>query len=165
MSSSIGVQNIAHTNGTNAMTIASDGSVNMTGHVLQVVQNTSTSQHSGTATDWASTGFSVTITPKATSSKILLNINASVTASANAVQPRFSIFRGTTNLGETGRGFGQIYIASGGLNQSHVSTSFLDSPNTTNATTYTVYMRTNTGTYYWGSDGGTQTFIAQEIGG
>jgi len=133
------------------------------GHVIQVVQNTSTSQHSGTATDWASTGFSVTITPKATSSKILLNINASVTANASGIQPRFSIFRGTTNLGETGRGFGQIYTASGGLNQSHVSTSFLDSPNTTSATTYTVYMRTNGGTYYWGSDSGTQTFVAQEI--
>ena len=45
------------------------------------------------------------------------------------------------------------------------TTSFLDSPNTTSAITYTVYMRTNSGTYYWGSDGGTQTFIAQEIGG
>jgi len=36
MSSTIGVQNIAHTNGTNAMTIGSDGGVSMTGHVLQV---------------------------------------------------------------------------------------------------------------------------------
>ena len=165
MSSTIGVQNIAHTNGTNAMTIASDGSVSMTGHVLQVVQNTSTSTHSGTATDWASTGFSVTITPKATSSKILLNINASVTGGANGVQPRFTIFRGSTNLGEAGRGFGQIYVESGALFQSMATTSFLDSPNTASAITYTVYMRTNSGTYYWGSDGGTQTFIAQEIGG
>ena len=143
---------------------AGDGSPNIPGGVLQVVQNTSTSAHTGTATDWTSTGFSVTITPKYVSSKVLLNINATVSASANAVQPRFSIFRGTTNLGEAGRGFGQIYIASGGLNQSHVSTSFLDSPNTTSATTYTVYMRTNLGTYVWGADSGTQTFIAQEIG-
>ena len=41
----------------------------------------------------------------------------------------------------------------------------LDSPNTTSATTYTVFMRTNSGTYIWGADSGTQTFIAQEIGG
>ena len=135
------------------------------GGILQVVQNTSTSAHTNTATDWASTGFSVTITPKSASSKILLNINATVSASANAIQPRFSIFRGSTNLGEAGRGFGQIYIASGGLNQSHVSTSFVDEPSTTSATTYTVYMRTNSGTYVWGADSGTQTFIAQEIGG
>ena len=133
------------------------------GHVIQVVQNTSTSAHSGTATDWASTGFSVTITPTSASNKVLLNINATVSASGNAIQPRFSIFRGSTNLGETGRGFGQIYIASGGLNQQHVSTSFLDSPNTTSAITYTVYMRTNGGTYVWGADSGTQTFVAQEI--
>ena len=145
--------------------IAGTASPNIPGGVLQVVQNTSISAHSNTATDWTSTGFSVTITPKYVSSKVLLNINATVSASANAVQPRFSIFRGTTNLGDSGRGFGQIYIASGGLNQSHVSTSFLDSPNTTDATTYTVYMRTNSGTYAWGADNGTQVFIAQEIGG
>ena len=36
MSSKIGVQNIAHTNGTNAMTIASDGGVYVKDHVLQV---------------------------------------------------------------------------------------------------------------------------------
>ena len=137
--------------------------VKIPGHVIQVVQNTSTSAHSGTATDWASTGFSVSITPSSTSNKVLLNINATLSASANAVQPRFTIFRGSTNLGASARGFGQTYIASGGLNQSMVSTTFLDSPNTTSAITYTVYMRTNSGTYVWGADSGTQTFIAQEI--
>ena len=39
MSSTIGVQNIAHTNGTNAMTIASDGSVTIsTITVMEIAQ-------------------------------------------------------------------------------------------------------------------------------
>ena len=160
--SKIEVNEITARSGTN-ISIPSGNTLHAPGHVIQVVQNTSTSAHSGTATDWASTGFSLAITPSFASSKVLLNINATVSASGNAIQPRFSIFRGSTNLGETGRGFGQIYIASGGLNQQHVSTSFLDSPNTTSAITYTVYMRTNGGTYVWGADSGTQTFVAQEI--
>jgi hypothetical protein len=36
MSSKLGVQNIAHTNGTNAMTVASDGGVYVKDHVVQV---------------------------------------------------------------------------------------------------------------------------------
>ena len=35
MSSKLGVQNIAHTNGTNAMTVASDGGVYVKDHVVQ----------------------------------------------------------------------------------------------------------------------------------
>ena len=147
------------------VSIASGQVFTAPGHVIQVVQNTSTSAHTGTATDWASSGFSVTITPQSASNKVLLNINAVLSASANVVQPRFTIFRGSTNLGDAGRGFGQTYTASGGLYQSMVSTTFLDSPNTTSATTYTVYLRTNTGTYVWGADSGTQTFVAQEIAG
>jgi len=143
---------------------AGTGSPIIPGGVLQVVQNTSNSVHINTATDWASTGFSVTITPKAASSKILLNVNATISSSAINVQPIVTIYRGSTNLGAATRGFGQIFGGSGSL---HIpfSTTFLDSPNTTSAITYTIYMRTNSGTYIWGADSGTQTFIAQEIGG
>ena len=150
-------------NNASQITVPTGQTLYAPGHVIQVVQNTSTSAHTGTTTDWASSGFSVTITPQSASSKVLLNINAVLSASANAVQPRFSIFRGSTNLGSAARGFGQTYSASGGLYQSMVSTTFLDSPNTTSAITYTVYLRTNQGTYVWGADSGTQTFVAQEV--
>lgn len=141
-----------------------NGIINAKGMVIQVVQNTSASEHSNTATDWASTGFSVTITPTSASSKILLNVNATISSSAIYVQPIVTIYRGSTNLGAATRGFGQTFGGSGSL---HIpfSTTFLDSPNTTSAIIYTIYMRTNSGTYIWGADSGTQTFIAQEIGG
>ena len=143
---------------------AISGSKLGTGAVLQVVQNTSTSPHSNTATSFTSTGFAVTITPTSSSSKVLLNVNATISASAINVQPIVTIYRGSTNIGDSTRGFGQTFNGAG---SSHMpfSTTFLDSPNTTSATTYTVFMRTNSGTYIWGADSGTQTFIAQEIGG
>jgi len=144
--------------------VAGTASPYIPGAVLQVVQNTSNSAHSNTATSFTSTGFSVTITPQSSSSKILLNVNATVSASATNIQPIVTIYRGSTNLGQSTRGFGQTFNGAG---SSHMpfSTTFLDSPNTTNAITYTIYMRTNSGTYIWGADSGTQTFIAMEIGG
>ena len=160
--STIKVDTIQKLNG--SVPKASDLGLNVTGNVLQVVQNTSTSAHTGTATSFTTTGFAVTITPTSSSNKILLNVNATVSASAINIQPIVTIFRGSTNIGDSTRGFCQSFNGAG---SSHMpfSVTFLDSPSTTSATTYTVFMRTNSGTYIWGADSGTQTFIAQEIGG
>ena len=141
-----------------------NGIINAKGMVIQVVQNTSNTPHSNTATSFTSTGFSVTITPTSTSSKILLNVNATVSAGATNCQPIVTIYRNSTNIGQSTRGFGQLFSNAGSCHMPF-STSFLDSPNTTSAVTYTIYMRTNLSTYIWGADSGTQTFIAQEIGG
>ena len=77
MSSTIGVQNIAHTNGTNAMTVANDGGVYVKDHVLQVKSTTVTAITAYTTnqafTDIA--GMSVSITPKSTNSNMLVSLN------------------------------------------------------------------------------------------
>lgn len=84
MSSKIGVQNIAHTNGTNAMTIASDGSVNMTGHVLQVKNhqdsevaytgNTIPNDDSRPLKTEGGEFMTLAITPKSASSKLFVQV-------------------------------------------------------------------------------------------
>jgi hypothetical protein len=133
-----------------------------TGSVLQVVQATTTTPTSTTSTSFVTTSLAASITPTSSSSKILVFANGTVNGNSTGVQPVFTIYRGATNLGESTRGFGQIYNAGAALNAMGPM-QYLDSPATTSSTTYTVYMKVNTGTGVWGHDSGTQVMTLMEI--
>ena len=148
---------------TNLIQPSTGTAVQIPGHVVQVVQATSQSAFTSTSTSYVDTGRSVEITPKFATSKILVTVSATMSASAINVQPVFTIYRDSTNLEVTSnRGFGQTFNGAG---SSHMmlGCSFLDSPNTTNQVSYKIYVRTNTGTLIWGADSGTQCYTAQEI--
>jgi hypothetical protein len=70
-----------------------------------------------------------------------------MSGSANTGQ--FTLFRGTvagTNLGQgTGAGFGVVYSVGGEIFATY-GTHYLDSPNTTSATTYTLGMKVGAAT-------------------
>lgn len=132
------------------------------GQVLQVVQGTSATQFDTTSTSFVATNLQVSITPTSSSSKILVMATAGVGTSGTNVQPVYTIYRGATDLGVNNRGFGQAYSSSGGLNSSGAMV-YLDSPATTSATTYRVYLRTNIGTATWGFDAGQQVITVMEI--
>jgi len=132
-----------------------------TGSVLQVVSATTTNSGgsiSTTSTSFVTTGFSLTITPSSSSSKIYLIANT-VGQSTNTNSQQ-TIYRGATNLG-----------GSSGMSQTNLenrwipySLTYLDSPATTSATTYTIYYRqSGSGTSYFGGDGNTLSFTAMEI--
>ncbi len=115
------------------------------GKILQVVQtvksDTATISSANTNNFVDLTGMSVAITPSATSSKILIIINLSVSMEAGTLHVR--LVRGSTNifLGDSGGG---NRLSSSILHRSEynnhyiepISRTFLDSPNTTSATTY-----------------------------
>lgn len=134
-----------------------------TGSVLQVVQTTYTAGFSTTSTSFVATGFSVAITPKFSTSKVLIigslgDIRNSVGSASVA-----TLYRGATNLG-TAQGF--IYTqSSGGLYLNPASISYLDSPATTSATTYQIYLYTGAGTAYINDQAGLLSLIAMEIAG
>jgi hypothetical protein len=101
--------------------------------------NVTTDQATTSTTLIDLTGASITITPSATSSKIFLILTQTVTGSGSLVNyTRF--FRGATALFEETLNDVSVTLAS--IN----SATFLDSPNTTSATTYKVQFRTSTGT-------------------
>jgi hypothetical protein len=115
------------------------------GTVLQVVYGaTNVPVGNGTAS-YVDTGLTATITPKSSSSKILVtafinggdknNLNG---ANALAVQ----LVRGTTSLGEITRSAG--YNATGNnVRVATIAASILDSPSTTSATIYKAQFRNN----------------------
>jgi len=101
--------------------------------------NTDTTSSSFVATD-----FEVTITPSSTSSKILITVNGHYYTPANE-QCAFDIYRDNTTsiTGET-HGLGNFWYEST-RGRFPFSVAKIDSPSTTNATTYTLYIKKTTG--------------------
>ena len=187
MSSTIGVQNIAHTNGTNAMTVASDGNVAMasgktfsaTGALLDVYQHTSVTQSGANGTsNYNSTGLFLTITPKSSTSKFLLNFNGSVhnNTSGGYVVANISLNpTSSTNINTVVTGGTLLTTQAYGMAHSvlnsasyrvMLSGSILHAPNTTSPITYNVvFKRESAGNAYWAVSNGLTSLTAMEIGG
>ena len=103
------------------------------GKVLQVVQSTSTTYtHPGTAYDDISSS-SITITPSATSSKILYIYNTGGFVGGNISNCHMRLERGSTTVREHNR-WG--YRNTSNYAPFPIHFMYLDSPNTTSAVTY-----------------------------
>jgi hypothetical protein len=136
------------------------------GTILQVVQGTLSSQASTTSTSYVTTGMSASITPSSSSNKILILVTGML-ATSNGKQVCATIYRNSTDLAASARGFMQLYNGAGEL-QTGVSANYLDSPATTSSITYTVYMKNvsaQSQTCYWAYDSVTCSIILQEIAG
>lgn len=142
-----------------------------TGSVIQTVTYTeNTIETSTSSTSFQPAVLAATITPTATTSKILILVSTQATNTTMGNDCQLTIYRnGTTNLaGGTyaalglyrGRTSGTGYVGE----QAHIS--FLDSPATTSATQYKIYLRTDAaGTAYVSFNGFTSSITLMEIKG
>jgi hypothetical protein len=144
------------------MSVTISGNSNL---VLQVVQSTATAAASTTGTTYIATSLTATITPSSASNKVLISFTGpAYSTGSNYVY--VTVYRnGTTNLG-----LGSIAaLATTGNNPGTYDTSvtsmYLDSPSTTSATTYTVYIKSSGGTAAVFGDVGNcgQVMILQEV--
>jgi len=110
--------------------------------ILQVVTGTTNTQTSTGSATYSDAGLSASITPQATTNKILVMAQINYyNASTNKVN--FNLVRGSTQINETNPLGGDANNIDGG----HFLT-LLDSPNTTSATTYKVQFKTNASASY-----------------
>ena len=139
------------------------------GSVLQVVMGTTATAASNGGSTYADTGLSASITPSATSSKVLAMVNQPLSVSSSTTAARdigFRLVRGSTDLIQ-----GMAEIDTDNTNLLKVpgynAQLFLDSPNTTSATTYKTTFRVNAGTsdVYAQQHGATSSIILMEIKG
>ena len=170
MASIIGVNEIQHTNGTSAATVATDGTLSSTGHVIQVVNgtySTSTSISSTTKGSGTSTGLTATITPKSTSNKLLLT-GTIVFGCGYLTDPALSIeIYDGTNVVFQQEQWGRYFNGDGNeaYSWTHAIHAFIDAPST-NATTYTVRAYRGAAGNINAQDGGTTSFLTiMEIAG
>jgi len=155
MASELHVDAIKHSGGTSAMTINSSGNVNIPGSIIQVVQTALTSAVAVSAptsfTDIS--GVSVAITPKFSSSKVLINVSLVAEAHTADFHAVFRLVRGSTAIGvgdaNSSAPQGSFMVDSygqGSLSGHSASFHFLDSPSTTSATTYKIQVLAHSGT-------------------
>jgi len=127
-------------------TITPTSAIQPTGSILQVVQDTTTAAASTASSTYVDTGLSQAITPTSSSSKILLTCSVLYSALNNAYTG-FRAVRDSTNIGVSSEGTGNhsnvSFTGIGDVNYMQyylktVSWTYLDSPSTTNATTYKI---------------------------
>jgi len=138
------------------------------GSVIQTVQNSSSTQFTTNSTSEIDvTNMAITITPKFASSKILLWFQCGTEQNGTINGLGIKLYRGSTVVKENGQ---YSYPSTSGWNAGIAGFNYLymDSPNTTSATTYKLSQNQEAnGVIYWnyGSATNGMTVIAQEISG
>mgnify|MGYP003114592275 CR=1 FL=1 len=149
--------------------IAGTASPIIPGGVLQVNQGILSSEISTSSTSFQDTGLSVTITPKSTTSKVLILASLGsatvVEASGADAQGKFQIVRDSTSL-FISKLRSYDYGNSGSIFIAPLFMSYLDSPSTTSEITYKIQQRLIGGDSIRLSEGNDPSFIqVLEIGG
>ena len=125
------------------------------GGIVQVKQFTLTNTANGgfllesSSSSFTATPLLLAITPKFSTSKILINVSSS-SYNGGSGHTTYTIYRDSTNLGGSTYG---IVDFTGSHNWRPLSMMFLDSPSTTSSVTYRVYGKTTNNTLYFGGDG------------
>lgn len=130
------------------------GAVSRSGGILQVVSAEKTDTFSTTSTSFVDvTGFTATITPRSTSSKIMVIASFTQGNTSATDSNLFNLVRNSTNIAQPTGGTlpvtARIYHNNGSAG-TNVSLSFLDSPATTSSTVYKLQMRVTAGTGHFG---------------
>jgi len=133
-----------------------DGSNSESGRIIQVVSSARSSVFSTTSSSFTDIGLSATITPKQSSSNILIFLTIYSSCNDNHSQ---RLLRGSTVIeaggasGNTSQGFGGGFFCGSDADVGTMSGIFLDAPNTTSATTYKVQTVVGGGgTVFYGRD-------------
>ena len=139
------------------------------GGIIQIVQSQITAQDEvTTATTWTDTSLNATITPKFSTSKILVNCHCHTSIGDNQqnLDGRFRIVRSGVEICKA-RQRTYDYGTNGIYLDTSMSMLFLDSPATTSAITYTLQFYLSAGSRVRISEGGSgnSSLILMEVSG
>ena len=137
------------------------------GKILQVQAASFTATISTSSTSFGSTVITDQITPSATSSKIAMFINGGRgTFASGPAEGQIKVYR---QIG--GGGFSDLTTImlealneAGGYAKPTTTFNYLDSPNTTSAVDYTLYIKTNANTWYLNSGSSRLGILLMEVG-
>lgn len=135
------------------------------GKILQVVQGTNGNVTSTTSASYVSTNLTATITPSSASSKVLIIVSLNCGGNNSGDGGKTTIYRGDVSTGTNLAGaddWFQYFFVSTSIYYLSQNMSYLDSPSTTSATTYTVAFKRMAGTVE--TMGGLQTIVLLEVG-
>ena len=116
------------------------------GKVGQVVynENNNPTTISSTSTSYITTGITVTITPTASNSKILLMFSSGVGSTASNGESMRQWYRNINSGGETALGAGSYGMANYALDSfTPYELTWIDSPSTTSSTVYSMWYKSD----------------------
>ena len=161
---------LPNADGTSGQALVTDASGNLsfagTGKILQVVQTfktDATSQSGNSATTFYDiSGMSASITPSSSSNKVLVMWTCNVSSSGNSGRNNtIRLLRGSSSVGNSTTGStenGQCFDKTDQNKIRPLNMMYLDSPNTTSATTYKLQWAIE------GSGGSATTYYLNETG-
>jgi hypothetical protein len=144
--------------------------------VLQVVSTTITATFASTSSTFETvTGFTASITPQSTSSKIIVTATFRYGSTSSSGERDVRFLRDATGiaLGPSVGSLSNVFVLTGNSNN-FMDTVFtaVDSPNTTSSTTYSMQTTNTAGTLYIGGRGDDRiqdrrygTFVLMEVAG
>ena len=132
------------------------------GHVVQFLSMRTDGSRSTTSTSLSDTGLTLTITPKSTSSKIMVIANMyEVYKAAANTSAMFAINRGGTIVGDH-QGSTQAYTDTNEYENVHIV--YVDEPSTTSAIEYKIQYKSSNGNQVYVNGDNTQNhFMLMEI--
>jgi len=140
------------------------------GSVIQVIQVSNSVTASTTSSSYSATNLTASITPKFSTSKILILCDCQVATtqlSAANFGMGTALYRNSTQIFADGGQIESLYINPYanyiGGQRSRVPIIYLDSPATTSSTAYTVYLAAFQGTAYFSQSSSTSTITLMEI--
>ena len=116
------------------------------GTVLQVVEGTTSSETFTTSTSYVTTNLTATITPTSATSKILVTVNSTIYASNSSNAMHGTLYRNGSDIASS-YSVGLLFFGEGAVGWVKSSNTSLDSPASTSALTYTLYIKTSNGSY------------------
>jgi|DEB0MinimDraft_6_1074348.scaffolds.fasta_scaffold68717_3 hypothetical protein len=166
MTSIVRADNISTVAGTGTVTVQAGNTLYAPGHVIQVIgANDIITATNTNSTSFTATTLTATITPTSTSSKIYVSATFSATQDGGSnIQSQVTIYRGATNLRPSGTCL-FMYDHPGGNVGFSGTYQIYDSPATTSATTYTVYVKVADASSFFRAVAGTDTITLMEIAG
>ena len=137
------------------------------GKVLQVIMGSTSTTVNNSTNTYTDTGLSATITPAASTSKVLVLVSQNIYKDPNEI-PSMRLVRGATTLQ---RYDANVFVSGTPEMAGYMSMAYLDSPSTTSATTYkTTFCSLANSAYvavqqdYGYSQNGFSSIILMEIG-
>jgi len=152
-------------NGSTKATLNSSG-FSYPGAVLQVVQGSTITEVTSSTNSYVSTTLSASITPKSSSSQVLIMFSVGGILTASGTYGLgYAIYKGGSAVWTDTNSYDSNYhnASSGGIRVSRGNVQYLDSPATTSSTTYTIYFAVYTGTIAVQNSGAKSFITLMEI--
>ena len=135
------------------------------GHIIQIIQAQTNTVFSTTSTSYVDSGFAASITPKFSSSKIYVLAGINLYNNTAGGVSSSTIYRDGSRISDSAT-YGHSYgYNSAGAHVNQVTYTYLDSPNTTSATEYKIYIScvAATGTLKMCANNSSSTLTLMEI--